>query len=167
MGQKLILPKINQPIFSIRFSKKSYCPEERMIISFIKKTPTRDPTFFSLDFYRFRHSTEDILPGGKKKTVARPLWIVGVSPFDEIISSEEGYVVHLGAPRFTVRWTMLNSTMARIRSPNYYDEDLNIMLYEATPLDGKAAEIEEWMLEAVCAVAYSKGLITTVAPEEH
>jgi hypothetical protein len=167
MGQKLILPKTNQPIFSIRFSKKSYCLEERMIISFIKRTPTRGPTFFSLDFYRFRHNTEEIFVGGKRKTVTRPLWIVGVSPFDGVISSEEGYVVHLGAPRFTARWTMLDGTMGKIKAPDYYDEDLNIMLYEAAPLDDKTAEIEEWMLEAICAVAYSKGLITAVAPKEH
>jgi hypothetical protein len=45
-------------------------------------------------------------------------------------------------------------------------EDLNIILYETLAADGNGAPPTTWLLEAACAVAYAKGLITAVDPEE-
>jgi hypothetical protein len=119
-----------------------------------------------LDFYRFRHREEKILIPGKKLVLARPLWVVGVSPFDPVIADDAGHVVHLGDPRFIARWTMNPDTIAGISQPDFHDEDLNIVIYEALCADGDAPPAAAWLMEAACAVAYAKGLIAAVDPEE-
>jgi hypothetical protein len=118
-----------------------------------------------LDFYRFRHRNEKVLVPGRKMVIVRPLWIVGVSPFDPVIADDSGHVVHLGEPCFTARWTMNPETTAGITQPDFCDEDLGIVLHEALSSDG-ADVPDAWLVEAACAVAYAKGLIATIEPEE-
>ena len=119
-----------------------------------------------LDFYRFRHREEKVSIPGKRTVIARPLWIVGVSPFDPVITDDAGHVVHLGEPRFTARWTMNADIIAKIPQPDFYDEDLNIVIYEALCADQNGGPLDAWLMEAACAVAYSRGLIAAVDPEE-
>jgi hypothetical protein len=119
----------------------------------------------SLDCHRFRHRNEKVLVAGKKTVIERPLWIVGVSPFDPVIADDSGHVVHLGEPRFTARWTMNPETTAVIAQPDFHDEDLGIVLYEALSHDGTGVP-DAWLIEAACAVAYAKGLIAAIDPEE-
>lgn len=121
---------------------------------------------FPLDFYRFNHTEEDVQQPGQKTILKRPLWIVGVSPFDNEIIEDEGHVVHLGNPRFTARWTMNENRFGQIDEPNYVDEDLNIIIHEVIPLGGNEMPEEVWLLEAVCAIGYSRGLITMTSAEE-
>lgn len=102
----------------------------------------------------------------KKTVIVRPLWIVGVSPFDPVIAHDSGHVVHLGEPRFTARWTMNAETMARISQPDFRDEELGIVLCEALSADGPDPPPDAWLIEAACAVAYAKGLIAAIEPEE-
>jgi hypothetical protein len=119
-----------------------------------------------LDFYRFRHRNEKVVVPGKKTVIERSLWIVGVSPFDPCIADDSGHVVHLGEPRFTARWTMNPGTITAIGEPDFHDEDLSIVLYEALSADGTDAPPHAWLIEAACAVAYAKGLIAVIEPEE-
>jgi hypothetical protein len=139
-----------------------------MLFSFVTRKPLALPSLSPMDFYRFRHRGEQIQRPGFKTTATRPLWIVGVSPFDPIINELDGHVVHIGAPRFTARWTMNDEIISQIENYDFYDEDFNIMIYETIFMDDNknAERIEEWLLEAACAVAYSKGLIAAVATEE-
>ncbi|MEJ0062466.1 MAG: hypothetical protein WDO70_04510 [Alphaproteobacteria bacterium] len=137
-----------------------------MIISLLTKKPFRIPALVPPDFYRFRHRYEMAESFGHKMAATRPLWIIGVSPFDPIISGDDGYVVHLGSPRFTARWSMDDNIINQIRSPDYFDEDLNILIYETLLMDETTGDLEEWFLEAVCAVAYSRGLIAVAAQDE-
>ncbi len=138
-----------------------------MIISLTTRKPLHHPKLAPLDFYRFRHRQESVPSFQQGKPLARPLWIVGASPFDTVLTpEEEGHVVHLGNPQFTARWTMIDATIAQIAEPDYYDEDLNILIYETILLGGASERIEEWLLEAVCAIAYTKGMIAISDPEE-
>jgi len=136
-----------------------------MLVPFSKRAaPLISAT--SLDFYRFRHREEKVSIPEKRTVILRPLWVVGVSPFDPVIADEAGHVVHLGEPRFTARWSMNPDTIARTAEPDFYDEDLNIIIYEALCADANSAPIDAWLMEAACAVAYSKGLIATLDPDE-
>jgi hypothetical protein len=135
-----------------------------MLVPFSKREDARlTPT--PLDFHRFRHRNEKVCIPGKKTVIVRPLWIVGVSPFDPVIADDAGHVVHLGEPLFTARWTMNPDTIAAIARPDFRDEDLGIVLYEALSAD--SADVPDpWLVEAACAVAYAKGLIAAIEPEE-
>lgn len=137
-----------------------------MLISLTTKKPLSLNSLTPLDFYRFRHRQETVKSFGMKLPASRPLWIVGVSPFDPVISNDEGHVVHLGTPRFTARWTMCDESIAQLATPDYYDEELNIAIYETILMEPAPERMEEWLLEAVCAVAYSKGMIAMADPEE-
>ena len=92
---------------------------------------------------------------------------MGVSPFDRTLAEDAGYVVHLGAPRFTARWS-LNETevQAPCEPRSYFDDDTGLAIYEVSLLDEFSADLDQWLLEAACAVAYSKGLICIVGEEE-
>jgi hypothetical protein len=135
-----------------------------MIVPFSKRD---DPLSAAppLDFHRFRHRNEKVFIPGKKAVILRPLWIVGISPFDPVVADDAGHVVHLGEPRFTARWTMNPETIAAIARPAFHDEDLDIVLYEALSADGTDVP-DAWLMEAACAVAYAKGLIAAVEPDE-
>ena len=121
---------------------------------------------FPMDFYRFRHTQESVVDPQQKKVIERPLWIVGISPFEPLISEESVFVVHLGTPLFTARWTTNDEIMKQVTAVDYYDEDLNIMIYETLLLNNNAERLHEWLVEAVCAVAYSKGMIAIATIEE-
>lgn len=137
-----------------------------MLISLATKRPIRNDVLAPTDFYRFRHRYQTVQSFNPKIVTNRPLWVVGVSPFDPVITEMEGYVVHLGAPRFTARWTMSEETIAQLAKHDYWDVDLNIVIYETLLMDPNPERIEEWLIEAVCAVAFSKGLIAIADPEE-
>jgi hypothetical protein len=136
-----------------------------MLVPFSRRTAPL-PSATPLDFYRFRHREEKVSIPERRMVILRPLWVVGVSPFDPEIADDAGHVVHLGEPRFTARWSMNPDTIARIAEPDFYDEDLNIIIYEALRGGDNTAPIDAWLMEAACAVAYSKGLIATVDPDE-
>ncbi|MGE4350606.1 MAG: hypothetical protein AB7E52_00265 [Bdellovibrionales bacterium] len=140
-----------------------------MLHPFLTRCRLNNVSFFSLDFYRFKHTEETIVSSDKKQKIqTRPLWVVGISPFDPELSEESGHIVHLGYPRFTARWTLNDELIEQIDTPDYYDEDLNMIIYDVIPLDGSEGPSEEWLLEAVCAVGYSRGLITMApAIEKH
>lgn len=137
-----------------------------MIVSLTHKRPLNLPIFSPFEFYRFRHSTEFVQSSGEKRALQRPLWIVGVSPFDPVHSGEDGYVAHLGDPQFVARWTMEDETIEQIETRDYFDEDLNILLYEVSHGAGVSDIPEDWLLEAVQAVAYTKGLVAISTPED-
>ncbi len=137
-----------------------------MIISLSTRKPLQGKVFCPMDFYRFRHTHEETPSFDQKRHAQRPLWIVGVSPFDPVLSEEDGFVVHLGNPRFTARWTMNEDMINQIVGYDFHDEDLNIMLYETVLSEGTTDNLEEWWIEAVCAVAYTKGLIAVAAHSE-
>lgn len=134
---------------------------------FLTKCRSNNISFFSLDFYRFKHTEEAVYDDKHGQSVqSRPLWIVGISPFDPTLSEESGHIVHLGYPRFTARWTMDDEIIEQIDDPNYFDEDLNMMIYDVIPLDGLETPGEDWLLEAACAVGYSRGMITMAPTTE-
>lgn len=137
-----------------------------MIVSLSDKKPLNLPIFSPLDFYRFRHSTELVQSSGEKLAIQRPLWIVGVSPFDPVHSGDGGYVVHLGNPQFVARWTMEDETIEQVQTRDYFDEDLNILLYEVSHGAGVSDIPDDWLMEAVQAVAYTKGLVAIMTPED-
>ena len=140
-----------------------------MIISLADHRPRPDLVVSPLDFYRFQHRLETVTAtrDGRRIAIERPLWIVGVSPFDPVIADDEGLVVHLGAPRFTARWTMRAETIASLAAIDYEDEDLELALYDTALLDPGGPAIERsWLVEAACAVAYSMGLIALADPIE-
>lgn len=110
-----------------------------------------------LDFHRFRHRNEKVSMPGNRAVILRPLWIVGVSPFDPVMADDSGHIVHLGEPRFTARWTMNPGTIAAIAQPDFHDEDLGIVLYEAVSAECPDAPPDAWLLEAACARRLCQG----------
>lgn len=141
-----------------------------MIVTLAKHRPLPNGRALAapLDFYRFRHRSEIVegIVGGRVRVIDLPSWIVGVSPFDPVLGEDEGLVVHLAAPRFTARWTMREDTLAALPATDYVDEDLGIALYDIMRLDKDGDDPSAWLLEAVCAIAYSKGLIAVADPVE-
>lgn len=51
----------------------------------------------------------------------------------------------------------------------FFDDDLGLLIYEISLLDEFTADLETWLHEAACAIAYSKGNIVRMleADEEH
>lgn len=128
---------------------------------FLLKTPSPP------DFYKFQHRTT--LHQCSKSNLAWtiPSWIVGVSPFDNEITSHSGYVIHTETPKILARWAIgdeINQISEDIKARGYHDEELEILLYEISHLDLTDKDSHTWLLEAVCAIAYSKGLICELEP---
>jgi hypothetical protein len=123
------------------------------------------------DFHRFRHRQESFAnPKGQKgEGWLSPLWVVGVSPFDAATTSSDGYIAHIGEPRFTARWKMLDESLPVdvVNQIHHLDEDLNILVYEVSFDPLKEAELSYWLFEAACAVAYSRGLMCDMEPPEN
>lgn len=115
-----------------------------------------------LDFHRFRHRTRTYRSPSTQRSWDYPLWIVGVSPFDETLDETAGHVIHIAEPRFMARWTIKDNHVyedAAAARSSHYDEDMGILLTEITPLETDGGALTDWLLEAVCAVAYSRGTI--------
>ena len=71
-----------------------------------------------------------------------------------------GYVTHLGTPRFVARWTMDEGKFhAGSNQRHFFDEEIGLLVYEISLLDEFTSNLDEWLFEAACAVAYSRGLI--------
>jgi hypothetical protein len=116
--------------------------------------------FPPMDFYRFKHMTWQHRPVTHMVTWKAPYWIVGVSPFDEKTVEEDGYVTHLGSPRFVARWTMDESKFHLGNNQrHFFDDDHGLLVYEISLLDEFTRDSDAWLFEAACAVAFSKGLI--------
>lgn len=113
-----------------------------------------------MDFHRFKHMTWRYKCSERMAEWSSPYWIVGVSPFDKHMFADEGHVVHLGRPRFVARWTM-NETHFHLgnNQHHHFDDDLGLLIYEVSLLDEFTADLPQWLFEAACAVAYSRGLI--------
>jgi hypothetical protein len=122
------------------------------------------------DFYSFRHRTVSFInPQDPKRSAAweMPLWIVGASPFDTVLAPDQGHIVHLAEPRFIARWIkgdIGRSDVDPTKQMNYYDEGLDILIYEISWLDKDAKNIEDWLLEAAAAVAYTQGNLAELEP---
>lgn len=113
-----------------------------------------------LDFHRFRHKTWLHNTPTQMTAWSSPYWIVGVSPFDRAVLEDEGYVTHLGSPRFVARWSMNESHFHLASNQrHFFDNDLGLLVYEISLLDEFTIDLDEWLFEAACAVAYSKGLV--------
>lgn len=116
--------------------------------------------FAPMDFHRFRHTTWRHTPPGHRAAWNAPYWIVGVSPFDPDTTDCDGHVVHLGSPRFVARWTLDEEKFHYGNNQrHHFDEELGLLIYEVSLLDEFTRDLEEWLLEAACAVAFSQGLI--------
>ncbi len=122
------------------------------------------------DFYRFRHRVENKRDPQTRRLMSTPLWIVGVSPFDEVICAEAGYVVHIGQPQFMARWSQkpdFIDSYIHEGELSYHDLDMNILVHDLSWFDeAEKASIQTWLLEAACAVAYSRGHICELEPEQ-
>jgi hypothetical protein len=95
---------------------------------------------------------------------------VGISPFDPATSPDQGHIVHLGTPRFVARWTMNEECFHDGKDQRtFFDDDLGLLIYEISLLDEFTADLETWLHEAACAIAYSKGNIVRMleADEEN
>jgi hypothetical protein len=113
-----------------------------------------------MDFYRFRHMTWRHRPLAQMTEWSSPYWIVGVSPFDQHTVEDQGYVTHLGSPRFVARWTMNEDSLhVANNQQHFFDDDIGLLVYEISLLDEFTSDLDAWLFEAACAVAYSKGLI--------
>jgi len=113
-----------------------------------------------MDFHRFKHMTWRHRPVTGARAWTTPYWIVGVSPFDKHTLEDAGYVTHLGPPRFVARWTMNESSFHLAGNQrHFFDNDIGLLIYEISLLDEFTDDLDSWLFEAACAVAYSKGLI--------
>lgn len=122
--------------------------------------PKRSLRLCPMDFHRFRHMTWRHRPTDQMTEWSAPFWIVGVSHFDKHIVEDEGYVTHIGAPRFTARWSFNPQRFqAAQNQKHFFDDDLGLLIYEISLLDEFAPKLDEWLFEAAAAVAYTKGLI--------
>ena len=131
--------------------------------------PAKSAPIAPPEFYRFRHRHEFVRDAERGLAWQKPLWIVGASPFEAAAYAEEGYVVHTGKPYFVARWTKgeagTGSRNLNGHTHHFYDEDLDILVYEVSWLDGEPADgIDDWLFEATCAVAYSLGEICELEP---
>ena len=99
----------------------------------------------------FRHST-DPQPAGFES----PLWVVGASPFDAVKCVTEGHVVHLGEPRFVARWfhgDAPSNPTDEISGIVYRNPDHEITVCEVVLFDRTLTAFEQWLYEAVAAIA--------------
>ena len=116
--------------------------------------------FAPMDFYRFRHTTWRHTPLGQMAAWNAPYWIVGVSPFDREMIETDGHLVHLGRPRFVARWTLDEEKFHfGGNQRHFFDDDNGLLIYEISLLDEFTEDLEEWLFEGACAVAFSRGLI--------
>jgi hypothetical protein len=135
---------------------------EKMLVVPFPINKNKYPQLTMMDFYRFRHQHKHVNGSDKRTVLSQPLWIVGSSPFDEVISPEEGHIVHLGTPQFTARWTMDEETMDKLSKGTgsvFFEEDFGMMIYEIIPIGRKKNVSEKWLLEAACAIAHAKGML--------
>ena len=109
--------------------------------------------------YRFAHTTDTTTAG-----FVTPLWIVGESPFQDVQTDSEGYVVHLGEPRFVARWWAGNEPPDNVSNPirGLTCSAHGVELCEVVWLDSPADEAGPWLIEACAAVAAYLGEIAIV-----
>lgn len=113
-----------------------------------------------MDFYTFTHRTFISGPTPGKPRWLAPHWVVGHSPFDDVISSDAGHVVHIGTPSFVARWTYQPEQLAEMPPGQHlHDDELGLLVYEVSWVDLAPQEWQRWLLEACCAVAYARGEI--------
>jgi len=116
--------------------------------------------FAPMDFHRFRHTTWRHTPQGRRTAWNAPYWLVGVSPFEREMTDTDGHVVHLGSPRFVARWTFDDEKFHLGNGQrHFFDDELGLLIYEVSLLDEFTVDLDEWLREAACAVAFSQGLI--------
>lgn len=116
--------------------------------------------------YTFLH-TYDLLPTNGNKGMKYPLWLIAQDPFADIETDKEGYIVHLGNPRFTARWYTEDSPINpadALHGITYNHTDLNISLCEIVFLEEipDMSDFSEWLHEACCAIAHYLGDIAVV-----
>ena len=115
--------------------------------------------------HRFQHTTIDLGTGFRS-----PLWIVGGSPFESIKTEQDGYVVHLGEPRFIARWFLgeepSNPDIDTLGGLTYCNPDLDITLCELVLDSESPNNLKNWLFEACAAVAVWRGDLTISAPAE-
>lgn len=113
-----------------------------------------------MDFYRFKHRTWRHTSMSHMSAWQAPYWIVGISPFDEKTVEDDGYVTHLGRPRFVARWTLdENKFHLGNNQRHFFDDEIGLLIYEVSLLDEFTENLDEWLFEAACAVAFSRGFI--------
>lgn len=119
----------------------------------------RKAGYIPMDFYSFKHRTFVAGPAGSRERWLAPHWVVGHSPFDDVLTGEEGHVVHIGNPQFVARWSYQDDELQKIRSGQHWlDDQLGLLIYEVCWVDGEPpVDWASWLLEACCAVAYAKG----------
>ncbi len=109
----------------------------------------------------FRHSTLRQAAGFES-----PLWVVGSSPFDAVRCDTEGHVAHLGEPRFVARWfhgEQPSNPTDEISGIVYRDSDLKITVCEVVLFDRNLTAFEQWLYEAVAAIAHWRKIDETAS----
>lgn len=115
--------------------------------------------------YEFQHTT-NLVARGENRAIETPLWVVGHSPFDEVQSMEEGYVVHLAPPRFIARWYLGDepeNPSDLTSGITFHDEELELSLCELVfldpdpQIDSLEEDLDPWLQEAMMAVAVWRG----------
>lgn len=119
--------------------------------------------------YLFQH-TYDIIQTGETKGRKFPLWLIAQDPFTDIETEREGYVIHLGAPRFVARWYEGDQPVTpadTLHGLTYSNSDLDINLCEITFLDAakEPENLTPWLQEACCAIAHYQGNLGAILPK--
>ena len=119
--------------------------------------------------YKFQH-TYDLIQTGQNRGRKFPLWLIAQDPFSDIEAESEGYIVHLGHPRFVSRWYEGEepvNPMDTIHGLTFSHTDLDISLCEITFLedDKEPVDLTPWLAEACCAVAHYQGDLATIEPD--
>lgn len=142
-------------------------PMQKKITKNIEKQELLSPN----NFYKFHHRTQEYSnPLDPQSGWLAPLWLIGNSPFDRVISPNTGHVAHLANPRFLARWKKCDAP-DKSNTQNqlfYFDDELEILLFEISWQDKMPAsekDINLWLLEAVSAIAYSLGEICELEPQ--
>jgi hypothetical protein len=122
----------------------------------------------TIKVHKFRH-TYDLLPISRNKGIKYPLWLIAQDPFADIETDNEGYIVHLGNPRFTARWYTGDKPLNpanTLHGITYNHTDLDISLCEIVFLEENPdmSGFSEWLQEACCAIAHYLGDIAGIEP---
>ena len=118
--------------------------------------------------HRFQHTvaTVDVGYGAGFET---PLWIVGSSPFDDAQTEDDGYIVHLEAPRFVARWFVGDKPEKRIDTLSgltFHDPDLDITLCEVVWHDEPTTDVSPWLCEAAAVIAHQLDTVYSIEEED-
>ncbi len=120
-------------------------------------------------FYNFKEREHTVVCMAEDASRTVPVWVVGFSPFDEVVGPDGGVLVRTQHPRFIARWGRGQAaidTQLATKRPCHIDDDLAIVIYDQAWLDHPAHAEAMYLNEAAIVVGRTFGDVAEIDPPE-